>query len=260
MSWQMETREVVAKAENLTLAYGAQTVLADLDLTIRAGEFWFCLGPNGAGKTTLMQALLGCIEPRQGRLWLHSQLASQLRLGFVPQRCDLNPALPTTVREFVQLGEVGLHLSRRERRERLAWALESVGLGHTARQSYWPLSGGQRQRALVARALIRHPRLLLLDEPTNNLDLPTSEGLLQLLATLNQRDGLTLFFIAHDVSIAARYATHALLLHGGRALSGRVDDILTSTHLSQLYGVQMAIDRQLSGSVTVQVSGQEETP
>lgn len=256
----MEAREVVVQAEHLTLAYGTQTVLADLDLTIRSGEFWFCLGPNGAGKTTLMQALLGCVDPRQGRLRLHAQLASRLRLGFVPQRCDLNPALPTTVREFVQLGEVGLHLSRHERRDRLAWALESVGLGHTARQSYWTLSGGQWQRALVARALIRQPRLLLLDEPTNNLDLPTSEGLLQLLATLNQRDGLTLFFIAHDVAIAARYATHALLLQGGGGISGPVDDILTSARLSQLYGVQMAIDRQLSGTVTVQVAGQEDMP
>ncbi|ETX00355.1 MAG: hypothetical protein ETSY1_11540 [Candidatus Entotheonella factor] len=256
----METREVVARAENLSLAYGSQTVLADLDLTIQAGEFWFCLGPNGAGKTTLMQALLGRIEPRQGQLWLHEQLASRLRLGFVPQRCDLNPALPTTVREFVQLGEVGLHLSRRERRDRLSWALESVGLGDTARQNYWTLSGGQRQRALVARALIRQPRLLLLDEPTNNLDLPTSEGLLQLLAMLNQRDNLTLFFIAHDVAIAARYASHALLLHSGRGISGPVDDILTSAHLSQLYGVQMAIDRHLSGTVTVQVAGQEGAP
>ncbi len=256
----MEAREVVVQAEKVNLAYGTKTVLHDLDLAIRAGEFWFCLGPNGAGKTTLMQALLGGVEPRQGRLWLHSQLASRLRLGFVPQHCDLNPALPTTVREFVQLGEVGLDLSRRERRDRLAWALESVGLGHTARQSYWTLSGGQRQRALVARALIRQPRLLLLDEPTNNLDLPTSEGLLQLLATLNQRDGLTLFFIAHDIAIAARYATHALLLQGGSGISGPVEDVLTSAHLSQLYGVQMAIDRQLSGTVTVQVAGQEDIP
>ncbi len=254
----MEAHEVVIQAENLTLAHGTHTILADLGLTVRSGEFWFCLGPNGAGKTTLMQAFLGCVKPRQGRLWLHSQLANRLHLGFVPQRCDLNPALPTTVREFVQLGAVGLHLSRRELRDRLAWALESVGLGHTARQSYWTLSGGQRQRALVARALIRQPHLLLLDEPTNHLDLPTSEGLLQLLATLNQRDGLTLFFIAHDVAIAARYATHALLLHGGRGVSGPVDDILTSTHLSQLYGIQMAIDRNHSGAVAVQVAGQED--
>jgi ABC-type Mn2+/Zn2+ transport system ATPase subunit len=257
MSERMDECEVVVQAEGLTLAYGTQTVLAHLDLTIRGGEFWFCLGPNGVGKTTLMLAILGRVEPRQGQLWLHPQLASRSHLGFVPQRCDLNPALPTTVREFVQLCDVGLHLSRRERRERLAWALDSVGLGHTARQSYWSLSGGQRQRALVARALIRQPRLLLLDEPTNNLDLPTSEGLLQLLANLNQRDGLTLLFITHDIAMAARYATHALLLHGGRGLSGLVDDVLTPAHLARAYGVRMAIDRHLSGAVTIQVATQE---
>jgi len=254
----MNDPEVVVQAEALTLAYGSQTVLAHLNLSIRSGEFWFCLGPNGVGKTTLMQSILGNVKPRQGQLWLHPQLVNRSRLGFVPQRCDLNPALPTTVREFVLLGDVGLRLSRRERRDRLAWALDSVGLGHAVQQSYWALSGGQRQRALVARALIRQPRLLLLDEPTNNLDLPTSDALLQLLVDFNQRDGLTLFFIAHDVAMAARYATHALLLHDGRGVSGRVDEVLTPDHLSRVYGVHMTIDRNLSGVVTVQVAARED--
>ena len=144
----MNDPEVVVQTDGLTLAYGSKTVLAHLNLSIRSGEFWFCLGPNGVGKTTLMQSMLGNVEPRQGQLWLHPQLVSRSRLGFVPQRCDLNPALPTTVREFVLLGDVGLRLSRRERRDRLAWALDSVGLGHAVQQSYWALSGGQRQRAL----------------------------------------------------------------------------------------------------------------
>jgi ABC-type Mn2+/Zn2+ transport system ATPase subunit len=247
----MEAQNALVRADQVALAYGQQTVLAQLDLTLRAGEFWFCLGPNGVGKTTLMQAILGSVRPRQGQLWLHPDIQNRTHLGFVPQRCDLNPALPTTVREFVGLGTVGLRLSRQDRRKRLAWALTSVGLCAAAAQSYWTLSGGQRQRALVARALIRQPRLLLLDEPTNNLDLPTADALLRLLAELNQRDHLTLFFIAHDVAMAARYATHALLLHAGRGVGGRVDEVLTPQHLSRVYGVDMHITRDTSGAVAV---------
>lgn len=247
----MDAPEILVQAHQVALGYGQQTVLAHLDFTIRAGEFWFCLGPNGVGKTTLMQAVLGGIRPRHGQLWLHPEIERRTHLGFVPQRCDLNPALPTTVREFTRLGTVGLRLSRREYQARLDWALASVGLRALSTQSYWSLSSGQRQRALVARALIRQPRVLLLDEPTNHLDLPTAEALLQLLVDLNRRDRLTFLFIAHDVAMAARYATHALLLHGGRGIAGQVDEVLTSQHLSRVYGVNLQVTRDAAGAVSV---------
>jgi ABC-type cobalamin/Fe3+-siderophores transport system ATPase subunit len=250
----MVDRQVILQTTQLSLAYGQQVVLEDVSVDIRAGEFWFCLGPNGAGKTTLLQAMLGGLRPYKGRLWRDSHVASRQHMGFVPQRCDLNPALPTTIREFVTLGAVGAQLSRREQHRRLEWALERVGLHGMATHSYWTLSGGQRQRALVARALIRRPRLLLLDEPTNNLDLPTADALLQLLVDLNRKERLTLFFVAHDITMAARYATHVLLLHAGSAVAGPVREVLTPHHLARVYGVAFVITRDGSGAVTVHVS------
>ena len=108
----------VIEAQGLVLGYDGRVVLRDVDITIRPGEFWFLLGPNGSGKTTLLRALLGVLPPRAGRLSLHPDLAGRRRIGVVPQRCDLNPALPTTVREFVLLGTVGARAPGREEQAR----------------------------------------------------------------------------------------------------------------------------------------------
>jgi ABC-type Mn2+/Zn2+ transport system ATPase subunit len=250
----MQNQEVVLKVSKVTLAYGRRTILADIDLEIRRGEFWFCLGPNGEGKTTLLRAILGDLQPQRGQLWLHPDLARRERIGFVPQRCDLNPALPTTVREFVLLGTVGTQIRRREFRDRLQWALTRVGLQDMTRRSYWQLSGGQRQRALVARALVRQPGLLLLDEPTNGLDLPTADALLQLLVELNRREQVTLLFVTHDIALAARYATHTMLLRAGQAVVGPVQEVLTARHLERTYGIPVGVSRNASGMVAVHVA------
>jgi ABC-type Mn2+/Zn2+ transport system ATPase subunit len=250
----MPPQNAILTAKSLALGYGRRTVLQDLNLEIRQGEFWFCLGPNGEGKTTLLRAILGNIQPQAGTLCLHNALVSRARIGFVPQRCDLNPALPTTVREFVRLGAVGAQIPHRDQRWNLAWSLDRVGLQHLATQSYWALSGGQRQRALVARALVRRPQLLLLDEPTNGLDLPAAEALLQCLDDLYRQDRVSLLFITHDVAMAARYGTHVILLHAGKAVAGPMQTVLTSHHLAQTYGATVDISRDASGRVTVHVA------
>ena len=250
----MQNQEVVLKASRVTLAYGRRIILADITFEIRRGEFWFCLGPNGEGKTTLLRAILGDLQPQQGQLWVHPDLARRERIGFVPQRCDLNPALPTTIREFVLLGTVGTQIRRRDFGERLEWALTKVGLQDMARRSYWELSGGQRQRALIARALVRQPGLLLLDEPTNGLDLPTADTLLQLLVELNRREHVTLFFVTHDIALAARYATHTILLRAGQAVAGPVREVLTPPHLEQIYGITVEVSQNASGMVAVHVA------
>ena len=216
----MNGDDVLVEARHLTLAYHGRPVLRDVTFTVRPGQFWCVLGPNGAGKSTLLRAVLGLEPPAAGSLRLHLEHARRDRLAFVPQRCDLNPALPTTVREFVLLGAVGLALSARDEAERLAWALERVGLDGGARRDYWTLSGGERQRALLARGLVRRPRLLLLDEPTTHLDRESERMLLGLLATLAAGGSCTPLLVTHDESIARRYATHVAILGDGTLTAG----------------------------------------
>jgi ABC-type Mn2+/Zn2+ transport system ATPase subunit len=207
-----------------------------VDLEVRAGEAWFLIGPNGSGETTLLRAVLGLLAPQGGELWLHPLVAGRGQVGYVPQRSEWNPALPTTVREFVSLGHVGTRTPSAERPERLRWALARAGLEGLERSDYRSLSGGQRQRALVARALVRRPRLLLLDEPTEELDVVSEAGLLDTLAELVQSEGTTLLFVTHELELAAERASHLALFGNGRIVAGPRGDVLREGALERAFG------------------------
>jgi ABC-type Mn2+/Zn2+ transport system ATPase subunit len=229
--------------DGVSLGYGDHEVLRDLSLQVRSGEFWLLMGPNGNGKTTFVRALLGLHTPRQGTIRLHPLKANREAMGFVPQSCDFNPTLPTTVAEFVLLGLVGVSVPSHERGDRLRWALSCVGMESMERHDYWTLSGGYRQRALLARALVRRPSLLLLDEPTNGLDMPAAEAFLGALAHLHRTGGLSVLLVTHDLSIAFRYGTKGALFFGGTAISGPLDRMLDPALLEKAYGaLQMPFD------------------
>jgi zinc transport system ATP-binding protein len=232
--------EAMVRADAVSFAYGRRRVLDGVSLEIRAGEFWCLLGTNGVGKTTFVRMILGLIEPKAGRVALDPGLGRD-RIGFVPQRCDWNRNMPTTVREFVRLGLVGVAMGDVPSAERLREALAIVDLSGMEKRDYWSLSDGLRQRAVIARALIRQPHLLLLDEPTNGLDPATEEGVMKLLARLNREDGLTVLLVTHDVELAARHASHVALFHAGTVTSGSRDSVLNQANLRRVYGTDVEI-------------------
>ena len=231
---------LVLRLRNASVGYGGEPVLSGMDWDVHAGETWFLLGPNGSGKTTLLRAVLGLLPLASGALERDPARASLGRIGFVPQRCEMNPALPTTVREFVTLGLVGLPVARGERAARVAEALERSGLGGLADRSYWALSGGQRQRALVARALVRRPRLLILDEPTEGLDAPTEAAFLDVVDALHREHAVTVLFVTHRLAVAARRATHLALVWEGGLIAGPRDAILGHRELARGFGASAA--------------------
>jgi ABC-type Mn2+/Zn2+ transport system ATPase subunit len=232
--------ETILEARGLELAYGRRRVLAGVDFAVRAGESWFLLGTNGSGKTTLLRAILGLLAPRAGTLWRHPELAAPGWLGFVPQVTAINPSLSTTVREFVSLGLAGAALPRSRHREGIAFALERAGLRELESRDFWELSGGQRRRALVARALVRRPRWLVLDEPTEGLDVGTEEAILFTLEDLLRSERVTLFFVSHKLSLAARYATHVALFHDGSVDAGPRAAVLGSEAARCIFGAERA--------------------
>jgi ABC-type Mn2+/Zn2+ transport system ATPase subunit len=256
----MEKVEFILKASRLGLTYGNRTVLKDINLVVMPGEFWFLLGPNGVGKTTLLNALLGILQPQEGTLVLHPELADRNLIGFVPQRCDLNPTLPTTVKEFVSLGLAGIRTDRRNGSDRLSWALEKMHLTGMEEKNYWSLSGGQRQRALVARALIRRPTFLIADEPNLNLDLPATHALLEGLKGLNRKENLTVLFVTHDLTLAARYATHIALFRDGQVHAGTKQEILNRDDLERTYGIPVFVSDETNGALCIHIGkeGREE--
>lgn len=249
--------ELLLRATALALGYGDEVVLRDVDLEIRREAFWFVVGPNGTGKSTLLRALLGDLRPLHGEIWRAPELESAKRVGFVPQRCDLNPALPTTVHEFVRLGLVNLRVPRDEARESLGSALREVGLHGMEDRDYWSLSGGQRQRALLARALVRRPTLLVLDEPTNGLDLASERSVLRFLERLNRMEHLTIVFVTHDLPLASRYASDVALLHDRTLEAGPRDSLLTEDRLKSVYGLPVRITGAGTARVAIEVDGEE---
>ena len=228
-------QDALYRASDVTLGYGGNIVLRGVNLEVRSGQFWSFLGPNGSGKTTLLRGFLGELKASAGSLEVPPAVDGATPIGFVPQRCDINPTLPITLGEFVGLGLVGTRLSKSAQRQHLAWVLEALWLPNLARQSYWTLSGGQRQRALVARALVRRPRVLVMDEPTNNLDLIAENVVLNALADFRSRHHAACLLVTHDLALAERYATHVGLVAQGGVLAGPKGDVLTQDNLERLY-------------------------
>jgi putative ABC transport system ATP-binding protein len=198
--------------------------LADVNLTIAAGELVAIVGASGSGKSTLMN-ILGCLDrPTSGRYTLagidvterssdERALVRNRLVGFVFQGFNLLPR--TTAHENVELPLVYRRVGLRERRRRAERALAQVGLldraGHTPSQ----LSGGQQQRVAIARAIVTEPPLLLADEPTGNLDTRTSTEIVGVLQALVFEQGITLIVVTHEPDIAA-CATRIITVRDGR--------------------------------------------
>jgi putative ABC transport system ATP-binding protein len=188
-------------------------VLSDLDLQVPEGEFLALMGPSGSGKSTLLNLIGGLDRPTAGSVSVNGQridAMSERRLaawrarhvGLVFQFYNLLPVL--TAERNVELPLLLTHLSKKERREHVAAALDIVGLG--ARRQHYPrqLSGGEQQRVGIARAIVTDPTLLLCDEPTGDLDRAASDGVLDLLQALHSEHGKTIIMVTHDPHAAER--------------------------------------------------------
>ncbi len=256
---EVPDQEWLVRLNGVSLGYGRKAVLESVSMEVSRGEFWAVVGPNGAGKSTLVSALLGIVRPFRGKVFQSHDLDGRRRIGFVPQRCEIKRTLPTTVREFVSLGLVGISVDRHDRRERLEWALSRAGLSGCEGRDYWSLSGGQRQRVLVARALVRRPVLLLLDEPTASLDVRATEDLLQCLVELHHsQERPTIVFVTHELTLALRHCTRFALCGDGRVLCGDAATTLRSDHLERAYGVPFSVSSD-RGRHSVEVKTKGET-
>ncbi|EMF54662.1 MULTISPECIES: ABC transporter ATP-binding protein [Streptomyces] len=200
------------------------TALDGVDLTIADGDRLVIQGPTGGGKSTLLQMLGGLDKPSDGSVELDGTDLARLseakltrvrgeNIGFVFQSFNLIPTL--TAQENVETALVPLGVRAKERRERAAEALGSVGLGERLGHLPAELSGGQQQRVAIARALVKRPKVLLADEPTGNLDESTRDEIMEVLETLWKEHGLTFIMVTHD-STLARKAPRVATIRKGR--------------------------------------------
>jgi putative ABC transport system ATP-binding protein len=203
--------EATHVSKTVTSPEGSLTILADVSLSVRAGESLAIVGASGAGKSTLLALLAGLDSPTTGRVFIAGTDLTELdedgraqirgrHVGFVFQSFHLIPSL-TAVENVMLPLELG---NRPDARQAAMQALADVGL--TARAAHYPkqLSGGEQQRVAIARAFVTHPAVLFADEPTGNLDTATGQKITDLLFELNRSIGSTLILVTHDRSLAQR--------------------------------------------------------
>jgi putative ABC transport system ATP-binding protein len=204
------------------------TALDGVTLTIAGGEWLVVRGRTGHGKTTLLSILGGLDRPTAGTITFDGKDLTALSegavtrvraasIGFIFQTFNLVPTLSAA--ENVEAALVPLGMRAAERRERVAGALDSVGLTDRARHLPSELSGGQQQRVGIARALVKEPKVLLADEPTGNLDEDTRDEIIGLLEKIWRERALTVVLVTHDTDIADR-ATRVAVMRDGRLSVG----------------------------------------
>jgi iron complex transport system ATP-binding protein len=231
-------------------ARGGRTIIDGVDVTVPRGALTALIGPNGAGKSTLLHLVAAIERADDGELDFEGASLDRMRrrerariVALAEQHGEADPRL--TVEAFVLLGRTP-HLGAfaapgAADHAVVARALDQVGAAPFAGRALASLSGGERQRVVLARALAQEPALLLADEPTNHLDLHAQLVALDALAAL-ARGGITVVTALHDLSHAAAYADHLVVLAEGRVVAaGAPDEVLTPELIRAVYDVRAEV-------------------
>lgn len=211
---------------DVAMTYENTVALRNLTFDVESGDYLCILGENGSGKSTLIKGLLGLKAPTRGTITFGDGLR-QNEIGYLPQQTQIQREFPACVSEVVLSGCLnrgGLPFYTRADRERARENMEKLELSGLSRRSYRELSGGQQQRVLLARALCATRKLLLLDEPVSGLDPVASAHMYELLARLNQEEGITIIMVSHDVHGALESANRILHLHTKMLYFGPAED------------------------------------
>jgi zinc transport system ATP-binding protein len=210
---------------DLTLRYNGQTVLHDVDFSIARGEIVTIVGPNGSGKSSLLRALIGALKPASGEVIRQAGL----KIGYVPQKLQIDATLPLTVHRF-------LNLPLRQSAATIAMALEKAGVPDLSNRQMSALSGGQFQRVLLARALLNTPDILILDEATQGLDQPGAAAFYRQIEDVRRDMGLAVLMVSHDLHVVMAASDRVLCLNGHVCCEGTPKIVADAPEYRALFG------------------------
>lgn len=235
-------------AQGVTVRYGARTVVDGLSFELLEGQWTMLAGPNGAGKSTLLRAISRGV-PYEGTVTLdgkdvkaYSGAELARRVGVLAQQHHVGYAY--TVEEIVRLGRyahrAGMLGRDPDGEERVSRALRLTGMEGMRHVNALTLSGGELQRTFLAQVLAQDPQILLLDEPANHLDLVYQQQIFSLIGKWLERPGRAALCVVHDLSLAKRFGTHAILMREGKCVAqGRADEVFTPEKLNAVYGMDV---------------------
>ena len=213
--------------EGLTVTYGGVTALKNVSLVVNAGEIVTIVGPNGSGKTSLLKAIIGAVTPLEGSV----RIKQGLKIGYVPQRLNLDPTLPISVGKFMRL-------TNKINKELCAIALQQAGVTELAEKQMSQLSGGQLQRVLLARALLGTPEILVLDEATQGLDQPGSADFYRQIEKVRKETGCAVLMISHDLHVVMSTSDRVICLNGHICCSGAPETVVATPEYQELFGTE----------------------
>ncbi|WP_374831876.1 zinc ABC transporter ATP-binding protein ZnuC [Paenochrobactrum pullorum] len=205
-------------------------LVRNINLTVSAGEIVTLIGPNGSGKSTTAKMALHIIKPDEG--FVSHQ--SNVRIGYVPQKLNLDRTLPLSVERLMTL------TAKVSKKESLK-ALERVGIAHLLKAQIVNLSGGELQRALIARAIARNPNILVLDEPVQGVDFNGEAVLYELIQKIRDETGCAILLISHDLHLVMAATDRVLCLNGHICCSGTPEEVSASPDYMRLFGARAAL-------------------
>lgn len=235
--------------KHIHVRYGDFAAVDDLSFRLEEGQWLMLAGPNGAGKSTLIEAIArgvpytGVIEWKGEDITALKPAQFAKRIGVLSQRNTVGYAY--TVEEVVGLGRYAyktgfLSGEDEEGENRVKQALELTGLTALRHANMLTLSGGETQRAFLAQVFAQDPQVLILDEPANHLDLKYQQHLFSLIQRWLKEPGRAVLSVVHDLSLARRYGTHAVLMdHGKCVAQGETGSVMTPENLRRVYDMDV---------------------
>ena len=218
---------------NLTVAYGENIALENLNLDVEAGSLMALVGPNGAGKSTLIKTILKFLKQITGEIKINGKT-----LAYVPQRNSVDWDFPTTLFDVVEMGcygRVGLFKRvNKEEKQKVLKAIEQVGMLEFKDRQISELSGGQQQRTFIARALVQEADIYLMDEPFQGVDSTTEKSIVDILKKLKS-EGKTLIVVHHDLQTVPTYFESVTFINKTVIASGKVKEVFTQENIDKTY-------------------------
>ena len=218
---------------NLTVAYGENIALENLNLDVEAGSLMALVGPNGAGKSTLIKTILKFLKQITGEVKINAKT-----LAYVPQRNSVDWDFPTTLFDVVEMGcygRVGLFKRvNKEEKQKVLKAIEQVGMLDFKDRQISELSGGQQQRAFIARALVQEADIYLMDEPFQGVDSTTEKSIVDILKKLKS-EGKTLIVVHHDLQTVPTYFETVTFINKSVIASGKIKEVFTQENIDMAY-------------------------